>query len=63
MLRKVYIECNATTCIHYSPEDATCGVTGDTFIDVSSHGECVDFAPVTKKECGIIMGSNKERAI
>ena len=61
MLRKVYIECNATTCIHYSPEDATCGVTEDTFIDVSRDGNCVDFAPVTKKERKIIMGGNKER--
>ena len=60
MMRKVFIECNATTCIHYSPEDATCGVTEDTFINVSSKGNCVDYAPVTKRERKIIIGDNKK---
>ena len=59
-MRKIFIECNATTCIHYSLEDANCGVSEDTFIDVSSKGECVDFAPITKKERKMIMG-NEER--
>lgn len=58
-MRKIFIECNATTCIHYSPEDATCGVSEDTFIDVSSKGECVDFAPITKKERKMVMGNKK----
>ena len=58
-MRKIFIECNATTCIHYSLEDATCGVSEDTFINVSSRGTCMDHAPITKKERKMIMG-NKE---
>jgi uncharacterized protein YuzE len=58
-MRKVFIECNATTCLHYSSENETCEVSEDTFIDVSSKGVYVDYAPITKKERKLIMG-NKE---